>query len=467
MFRVLRVVHKRADAADVVRVDGSRNGQVNAGDNRERMMQQPYKIPKSGPNIDGARQVNALAQKSTANSRPAPANQAAQNRNEVLDKADTINTKPLAYSTPSPNNTESNISGMSKREWVDYINSTNAKSSTPASLSKSNAQKKYEPVGEDKFTQLFKKSMNAMGSSKANEEDKLNSSADGHSPGSASNPNQRSSDNTLGLNITFLDPLEQKLRQAQLVQDDKHKLFVNVDDLEGSEDETSSATDDDESINATPTHRVSIKIPPALETTSSLVDTQQVTTLMRMPLVEPTEEELGEMPSNFEVRMAEDGMNKEYYNKKTKRTAYIDPRKWKWALKKNLQTDQNMDSFIQKMDHYSAKMNFRCIKSMKDPLNLVVDRNELTDSAMALNDIDGEKLRSTNLQVKFVNEEGVDLNGVKKELITLLSNQVFHPLYGLFSLVTTKSNEVTINEFALELHPIDYIKLAARIMAIR
>ena len=103
---------------------------------------------------------------------------------------------------------------------------------------------------------------------------------------------------------------------------------------------------------------------------------------------------------------------------------------------------------------------------MKDPLKLAIKRISIYDSALPLLDFDSKDLRNRNLLVTFDQEEAVDLNGVKREFIALITQMLFNPHYGIFRLRSKKTNRVTMNENVHIIHSPTEIRLSARIVAL-
>eukprot|EP01132_Coremiostelium_polycephalum_P003275 gene3275-4102_t len=100
-------------------------------------------------------------------------------------------------------------------------------------------------------------------------------------------------------------------------------------------------------------------------------------------------------------------------------------------------------NYLQKEHQLRSELNkIRTSKSAEE-LRIRIDRrNVLEDSYNQLHDLSTNQIIQ-NIWVKFVDEEGVDMGGLRKEWLSLLFKQLFDPQYSLF--VVNSNYTISIN----------------------
>lgn len=104
-----------------------------------------------------------------------------------------------------------------------------------------------------------------------------------------------------------------------------------------------------------------------------------------------------------------------------------------------------------------------------EQVKLTIDRSDLFDSSCQIVDIPVSDLQTKRLTINFKGEEAVDLDGVKRDFMQIISTVVMNPECGLFIRTENKKkNEHTLNPDCLSLLGGDKkpIQLIGRLMAI-
>ncbi|CAF4570496.1 unnamed protein product, partial [Didymodactylos carnosus] len=88
-----------------------------------------------------------------------------------------------------------------------------------------------------------------------------------------------------------------------------------------------------------------------------------------------------------------------------------------------------------------------------DPVNplltLHINRNSIVQNTIDQLDKYKEEDFKKPLQVYFINEEGLDAGGVKKEFFLLLTKEILDPKYGMFTYYE-ETHTIWFSEYGLE-----------------
>ncbi|MES1902027.1 MAG: E3 ubiquitin-protein ligase nedd4, partial [Paramarteilia canceri] len=202
----------------------------------------------------------------------------------------------------------------------------------------------------------------------------------------------------------------------------------------------------------------------------SMLDNNDMLVFAGEPLIEPTEEDLGKLPNNYVI--GKKFGQKVFINTTTKEQTYLDPRIWALATKdtsKNLYDDQ----ILERLNKYLKHKQYAYLETIGNTYELVVKRSKMYQDAQKLLKIEPHIFVQKRLNVTFFNERAIDLNGVKREFISHISQTLFDPGYGVFQFqysgignTKAKNYEVTINKFALNWCGKQDLKLSAIIFCL-
>ncbi|KAI3649535.1 hypothetical protein MP228_005167 [Amoeboaphelidium protococcarum] len=180
----------------------------------------------------------------------------------------------------------------------------------------------------------------------------------------------------------------------------------------------------------------------------------------RVQVVQQTVNQLGPLPSGWEMRLTQTG--KVYFvDHNTRTTTWDDPR-----LPSNVDDNapQYKRDFRRKLVYLRAQPAMRTEPGV---CNITVRREFIFDDAYSvISKLPAKELKK-RIMIKFHGEEGLDYGGVSREFFFLLSQQMFNPFYCLFEYSAVDTYSLQINPHSgINPEHLNYFKFIGRIMGI-